>query len=192
MARSVLYWPESVACVAHEMGHALAAKAVHDAPINVHLGAYWEEFSKDEQRTKGSKPGISIHPPFDFSKGFTTYKGRNTRIIDSAGPIAGIAISIGLLALMNKISQPNKAAQLLIESTKHVIRYEILHQTIYGLTPFYQPASGDGYRLWKSFNVSENTLKKIKAFDSKKTIHDTCFNLVRLKWLYEINKIIIK
>lgn len=193
MARSLVYWPEGVVAFTHEMGHALAAKALLNSPVNVHVGAYWEELSKEKQKSEGEKPGVSIHG-FDFSKGYCCYKKpRNVNevfIINSSGPIAGIVATLGLMKFMNVVSASNRPAKILVESLKHIIRYEMLHQTVFGLTPLYQTTDGDGYRIWQSAGASQQILKRISKFDSKRALLCCCLNVFRLKWLYELMKII--
>jgi len=192
LARSLIYWPESVVCVAHETAHAVAAKVLLGSPINIHLGAYYEELSKEVQKKDARKAGISTHG-FDFSKGYCFYRtpkrARDVFIINSAGPLIGIVTALLLLTCANRIPTSHKIAKGLLESVKHVIRYEILHQIVYGLTPFYQSDGGDGYRVWQACGLSQETLQKLSQVDSRKTVLTCCFNVLRLKWLYELTRI---
>ena len=192
LVRSILYWPEGVSCFVHETGHALAARAMIASPISIHIGSYFEELTKEKQRTEGKKLGITVNG-FDFSKGYCWYgstknKKNSQRIINLAGPLAGIASCLAMKKLMSTIKPTTLPGMLLVEASNYLIEYEMLHQAIYGLTPFYQSDGNDGYRFWQSFNLSTDTLQKIKSFDRGRRIKATCFRLLGAKALYIVYK----
>jgi len=149
-----LYGIMATRVIVHEIGHALAAKIIYDAPFDIHLGI-------DHRRGQQSAPliqlpGFAIHS-FNFWKGgYACYKEplhkskldviKRASII-VAGPIAGL---LGMGMAINFLKNNKDLREQ--HSLNSYVKSLFIHDVLYGFTPAMGHGS-DGDTLWKTIGI---------------------------------------
>lgn len=169
---SIALFPMSLVNIAHEFGHALAAKTMTGAPISIHMGANQSEVFLLKQ----SEPGIHFHRYKPYEGGFTD-KGnasltKHQDIASTiAGPLFGIAAAYSMNTLFNamrpleKLKSNNRLTRLgamCVWGLKFLCYLTISHQIEYGFTPLGHGTGSDGYKTWKLLGMPEKYLNKLK------------------------------
>ncbi|HZW60801.1 MAG TPA: hypothetical protein VFF04_01115 [Candidatus Babeliales bacterium] len=164
--RSIVQFPWFIATLAHELGHAITAKILTGAPVDIHLGAQPEIDEANKKLLK--KGGLTVHT---FKGGGYSNLGlpeKNQQLpILVAGPAMGILSLAGMRVILNTVQEPiymtpYKAFLLgLIDS-------KILFQALSGFTPIYnKTADGDGSMIWHLMGADEKTIKNVSSIDRK-------------------------
>ncbi|HZW60869.1 MAG TPA: hypothetical protein VFF04_01465 [Candidatus Babeliales bacterium] len=143
--------------IPHELGHAFAAKILHDQPFNVHIGAMGSEVP-NSMLAVGKK--LTVHS-YDFSKGFNTFK-RESIPVSVAGPLAGMAANLYIMKkALSNVTHPKLAIQIISILTAHISIKKLINE-VRQLTPM-GGVDSDGQKIWRQLGLSEHHLSKARA-----------------------------
>lgn len=182
---SLLAWPLTVSTVAHEYGHAFAAKFLQNAPLKVFLGA-------DKGAYLASCKGLTLRS-FKFfglaPEGVgaaivpATTNKHHRLLVTAAGPVAGIAMLLVIKMMINKYSLVSPVATFVYTT---LINAAIVGQALYGFTPLggflERPEDGDGYQICKDLGVDQSHLDTLSQIDAPNILF-TC-TLLKALWGY--------